>query len=251
MAGWGTLPSSREEAPGDVQGKGRPSRVLVVDDHPLFRQAFVFVLSKEEDLEVVGEAGDGVEAVEVCQRLRPDLVLMDLSMPRMSGVEATRLIKANHPETAVLVVTANDSENLMLGAVRAGAAGYVLKDERPDRLIAAVRGTLSGESPMDAGLAGRLVRRLAAEVENPNGRPEAAEEPARPASPSEAVSMTPRELEVLGGVVAGKTNRAIASELHMSISTMKRHLERIVKKLGVSDRTQAAVRATELGLLPE
>ena len=231
------------------------ARLLIVDDHPLFRQAFRFILSRQEDLDIVGEAGDGIEAVEMARALRPDLVLMDLSMPRMGGVEATRGIKADLPETAVLVVTADDSEELMLGAVRAGAAGYVLKSEKPDRLVAAVRGTLSGESPMDAGLAGRLVRRLAAEGESADGRAGSAREGAgeEPPAPvpgaASGPALTPRELQVLGRVVAGKTNRAIAQELHMSLSTVKRHLERVVRKLGVSDRTQAAVRASELGML--
>ncbi|MDP9480555.1 MAG: response regulator transcription factor [Actinomycetota bacterium] len=227
-----------------MQGIERPSRVLVVDDHPLFRQAFAFILSKEEGLEVVGEAEDGLGAMEACQELRPDLVLMDLSMPKMGGMEATRRIKGLLPQTAVLIVTADASEDLILEAVRAGAAGYVLKSEKPQGLVAAARAVLAGDSPIDAGLAGRLVRRLAAEGEDPNGRPQPA--PVVPTAP-----LTPREIEVLAGVVAGKTNRAIAGELHMSNSTVKRHLERVVKKLGVSDRTQAAVRATELGLLSE
>jgi DNA-binding NarL/FixJ family response regulator len=139
--------------------------------------------SQQEDLDIVGEAGDGLEAAEMARVLRPDLVLMDLSMPRMGGVEATRRIKADLPETAVLVVTADDSEELMLGAVRAGAAGYVLKSESPDRLVAAVVGTPSGESPMDAGLAGRLVRRLAAEGDSPNGQSGPAWEEAEISSP--------------------------------------------------------------------
>ncbi|QIN82787.1 response regulator [Rubrobacter tropicus] len=220
-----------------------PFRVLVADDHPLFRRAFGAMISAEEGLEAVGEAEDGLEAVELCRELRPDLILMDLSMPRMGGLEATREIKGSFPETVVLIVTADDSEDLMLEAIRAGAAGYVLKIERPERLVSAARAALAGESPIDAGLAGRLVRRIAAEgEEGMNGRPELAF-----ATPT--VPLTPREIEVLGLVVTGKTNRLIAGELHMSLSTVKRHLERVVKKLGVSDRTQAAVRAMELGLI--
>ena len=223
------------------------ARVLIVDDHPLLRHAFKSIMSSAEGLEAVGESQDGLEAIEACGRLRPDLVLMDLSMPRMGGIEATRRIKGSSPETVVLVVTADDSENLMLEAVRAGAAGYVLKSDSPWRLLEAARAALAGESPIDAGLAGRLVRRLAAGDGDPgaagNGRP-------APAPPAPAAVLTLREAEVLAAVVAGKTNRTIAEELHMSLSTVKRHLQRIVSKLGVSDRTQAAVRATELGLLP-
>ncbi len=204
------------------------------------------VLSYGRGLEVVGEAEDWREAVLKSERLRPDLVLMDVSMPNMDGIEATREVKRRLPGTVVVMVTAHADEAVMLRAVRAGAAGYVLKGEDPLHLIAAVREALGGESPMDPRLAGRLLRRLAAEVQSPDGR---GEEEAPKATPT--ISLTPRETEVLSRVVAGQTNRAIAQELHMSLSTMKRHLERVVNKLGVSDRTQAAVKAIELGLLPE
>ena len=227
----------------------RSATILVADDHPLMRGAFVSILSYGRNLEVVGEARDGKEAVLMCEELRPDLVLMDVSMPVMDGIEATRRLKESLPSTVVLVVTAHEEEGIMLEAIRAGAAGYVLKGDDPLRLVSAVREALSGESPMDPRLAARLLRRLAAEGRSPDGRPEPEKERAAPRRP--AVSLTPRELEVLGRVVAGKTNRLIAQELHMSLSTVKRHLERVVSKLGVSDRTQAAVRAIELGLLPE
>ena len=222
-----------------------PARVLVADDHPLMRSAFVSILSYGRDLEVVGEARDGREAMLMCEELRPDLVLMDVSMPVMDGIEATRRLKERLPGVVVLVVTAHEDEGLMLRAIKAGAAGYVLKGDDPLRLVAAVREALGGESPMDPRLAARLLRRLAAEETSPD-RP--VQEVPKAAAP---VPLTPRELEVLGRVVAGKTNRLIAQELHVSLSTVKRHLERIISKLGVSDRTQAAVKAIELGLLSE
>lgn len=222
-----------------------PARVLVADDHPLMRSAFVSILSYGRDLEVVGEARDGREAVLMCEELRPDLVLMDVSMPVMDGIEATRRLKERLPGVVVLVVTAHEDEGLMLRAIKAGAAGYVLKGDDPLRLVAAVREALGGESPMDPRLAARLLRRLAAEETSPD-RP--VHEAPKAAAP---VPLTPRELEVLGRVVAGKTNRLIAQELHVSLSTVKRHLERVCSKLGVSDRTQAAVKAIELGLLYE
>jgi two-component system, NarL family, response regulator LiaR len=233
-----------------LMGEGaRPVRILVADDHAPMRDAFAAILSYGRGLEVVGEARDGREAVLKCEELRPDLVLMDLSMPEMDGIEATRAVKERLPTTVVLVVTAYEDEDLMLRAIRAGAAGYVLKGDDPSRLIAAVREALSGESPMDQRLAGRLLRRLAAE-ESPADRSTPATQRQGPKQ-APTVSLTPREQEVLSHVVAGKTNRLIAQELHISLSTMKRHLERIVSKLGVSDRTQAAVKAIELGLLPE
>ena len=232
-----------------LMGEGaRPVRILVADDHQPMRSAFATILTYGQGLEVVGEAHDGREAVLKCEELRPDLILMDLSMPEMDGIEATRAIRERLPTTVVLVVTAHEDEDLMLRAIRAGAAGYVLKGDEPSRLIAAVREAMSGESPMDQRLAGRLLRRLAAE-ESPADRLASATERGSKLTPT--VSLTPRELEVLGRVVAGNTNRLIAQELHMSLSTVKRHLERIVSKLGVSDRTQAAVKAIELGLLPE
>ena len=227
-----------------------PSRILVVDDHPIFRQGFVHVLSSQPDIEVVGEAKDGLEAIEACQRLRPDLVVMDLSMPMMDGVEATREVKEHYPNTVVLVVTAHANEDLMLKAIRAGAAGYVLKEEYPMHLIGAVRETLRGEFPINQGLATRLLRRLAVEQRSPDRMPESASE-RHETKVSPPVSLSPRELEVLTRVVEGKSNRLIAQELHMSLSTMKRHLERIASKLGVSDRTQVAVKAIEMGLLPQ
>jgi DNA-binding NarL/FixJ family response regulator len=241
------LRSSRGGERSLMGGRLLPARILVADDHPLFRGAFAAIFSAEQDLEIVGEAKDGQEAVLMCEQLRPDLVLMDVSMPKMDGVEATREVKERHPKTVVLVVTAHADEGLMLRAIRAGAAGYVLKGEDPLRLIGAVREALSGESPMDPRLAGRLLRRLSTEEgASPDGRGEGKVPKAAP-----PVSLSPREMEVLSRVVAGETNRAIAQELHMSLSTTKRHLERVVNKLGVSDRTQAAVKAIELGLLPE
>lgn len=225
------------------------SRILIADDHPLFRRGFAAILSAERELKVVGEAKDGQEAVRMCGELRPDLVVMDISMPNMDGIEATGEVKERCPKAVVLVVTAHEDENLMLKAIRAGAVGFFLKGKDPTQLIGAVREALEGESPMDSKLAGRLLRRLAVEEGNPDGSSEPlVKGQAKAPLP---VSLSPRELEVLGRVAEGKTNRLIAQELHMSLSTTKRHLERIVAKLGVSDRTQAAVKAIELGVLRE
>lgn len=214
-----------------------PSRVLIVDDHALLRMALRSMLALDDDLEVVGEAGDGEEALALCRRLHPELVLMDVSMPKMDGIEATRAIKAEHPKTGVLMLTAHTDHELLLEAVRAGAAGYVLKSVAPDELVGAVRRTLEGESPVDQELVMRLIRNLAGRS---GSRKQTTEAPP---------PLTPRELEILRHLAAGKTNRRISEELHLSLSTVKRHLERIISKLGVSDRTQAAVKAIELGLI--
>jgi DNA-binding NarL/FixJ family response regulator len=232
---------ARASAGIDARSDTTPARLLIADDHALLRTGMRAMLEAEPDLEVVGEAGNGREAVDLCQELLPNLVLMDLSMPEMDGIEATRQIKAELPRTGVLVLTAHADQEMLLEAIRAGAAGYVLKGVGPAELVSLVRATLEGESPVDQELVMRLVRRLAEEADPPP-EPSAArrEEPA---------SLTPRELGVLRSLATGKTNRQIAHELHLSLSTVKRHLERIISKLGVSDRTQAAVKAVELGLI--
>ena len=223
-----------------------PYRVLIADDHALFRAGIRVILSSRPDIEVVGEAEDGEEAVALCRKTRPDLVMMDITMPKVDGVAATRTIKAEFPKTSVLVLTAYADEDVLMEAVRAGAAGFVVKDAvGPIELLDAVRGILNGESHVDQDLVMRLVRRLADES-GPRSKPaaEATMERTEPVG-----SLTERELEVLRLLPQGKTNRQIAAELHLSLSTVKKRLERIISKLAVSDRTQAAVKAIELGLV--
>jgi DNA-binding NarL/FixJ family response regulator len=235
--------------------QGAPKeKVLVVDDHAFMRVAINAILTRDSSLEVVGEARDGQEAIKRCRELRPDLVLMDVSMPKVDGLEATRYIKAHAPETSVLILTAHADHGLLMDAVRAGAAGYVLKGEHPDNVLNAVRAVLDGETPLDQGLAMKLLRSIGEEaVVQENVRPQTQSttsvEPAASAA-SMLNPLTPRETEVLSHIASGKTNRQIAQQLHLSLSTVKRHLDRILSKLGVSDRTQAAVKAVELGLRP-
>lgn len=213
------------------------ARLLVADDHALVRGALKGVLDSEPDFEVIGEAGDGHEAVELCERLRPDLVLMDVSMPEMDGLAATRRIKEDYPHIAVVMVTAFDDADYLYEALRAGAAGYILKHTTPEALISAVRRVLSGEHLLDPELTSRLLMRLVEEREDSlSGR-------------SSAESLTPREMEVVPLLARGHTNRQIARCLTISAATVKRHVEHIITKLGVSDRTQAAVRAIEIGLI--
>jgi len=221
--------------------KDETKRLILADDHHLLRRGFKSLLSGEPDLEVVGEASNGLEAIEMCRRLEPDLILMDVRMPEMDGITATRRIKEEQPGVGVLVVTMHENPDYLLEALDAGAAGYVLKDAPADRLISAVHRTLNGESPLNQELATLLLRRLADEKQH---------EPAPQTNDRPPVeSLTPRETEVLALLTTGQTNQQIAHSLSISKGTAKVHVERIIRKLDVSDRTQAAVRAIELGFL--
>ncbi len=222
----------REEVPAS----GPPARLLIADDHDLVREGLRAVLAGEVDLEVVGEARDGQEALEMCRSLEPDLVLMDVRMPKSDGLEATRAIKEEMPKVSVVMVTMHENPDYLLEAIRAGAAGYILKDAEGERLVGAVRRTLNGESPLNEELAMRLLRSLAREQEQSS---QTAPEPP---------ALTAQELEVLRLLALGQTNRQIARSLLSSVSTVKAHVRGTISKLGVSDRTQAVVRAIKLGL---
>ena len=215
----------------------RRGRIIIADDHELARLGLRTMLEPEPDLEVIGEAATGREAVALSSQLQPDLVLMDIRMPDLDGLMATRAIKEELPRTSILVVTLSEDPDYLLEALRVGAAGFVLKDASRREVVAAVRQVLSGESPLDPKLAAQLIRRLA-------GQTPPKDEPARHGD-----NLTQRELEVLRLVAEGKTNHDIAQALFVSVGTVKVHVERIIDKLGVSDRTQAAVRAVELGYL--
>jgi DNA-binding NarL/FixJ family response regulator len=221
---------------------GTPSRIVVADDHPLLRCALKQMLGTQADLEVVGEAADGQEAVELCRRLHPDLVLMDVKMPRMDGLEATRQIRRELPRTIVLVLTASDYPHDLSEALEAGAAGYVLKTAPTTQTIDAIRKVLAGESHLDQEVSTQLLRRLA--------QKEPREEVAQKNSSLQR-SLTAREIDVVRLAAQGYTNQQIARALFISLSTVKKHLSCVVSKLGVSDRTQAAVRALERGVLAE
>jgi len=217
------------------------SRIMVVDDHPLLRSALRQMLEVQADLEVVAEAADGQEAVEHCRRSHPDLVLMDVRMPRMDGLKATRQIKREFPRTSVLVLTAIEDPIYLSEALKAGAAGYVRKGATTQETLGAVRKVLEGESSLDQELATQLLKRLMEDAKpEPNGRVN---------NESLAELLSAREGEVLGLVARGYTNQQIARKLLISVSTVKKHVRNVISKLGVSDRTQAAVRAVELGVL--
>jgi DNA-binding NarL/FixJ family response regulator len=229
-------------------GLAKPWRILVADDHPLFRSALRQLLCRHEDLEVVAEAATGKQAIEQCHLLRPDLVLMDIGMPEMDGITATQRIKEGLPNTVVLILTALEEPDYLLEAIKVGAAGYVLKHTPEQQLAYVVRATLRGESPLNEGLAKQLLLRLAEEQKAgglaPPRRLPPGEHPQRKA----LAELTAREVETLRLLVKGRTNRDIARNLAISLSTAKQHVRHVIAKLGVSDRTQAAVKAIELGL---
>jgi DNA-binding NarL/FixJ family response regulator len=208
-------------------------KVLIADDQALVRTGFRKILESEPDLEVVGEAGDGGEAVEAALLLRPDVVLMDIRMPRLDGLEATRRLAG---KTRVLVLTTFDLNEYVYEALRAGASGFLLKDAPADQLVTAIRVVAAGE----ALLAPSITRRLIEEF---------ARRPPSNALPAELEALSPRELDVLRLVARGLSNAEIASELYVGDATVKTHVSRILQKLGLRDRVQAAVLAYESGLL--
>ena len=219
------------------------TRLAIVDDHELTRESLQNMLSDEPDIEIVGEAANGRQALLLCSRLRPDLILMDVRMPEMDGLAATKEVKQRYPETSVMMLTMHENPDYLLEALKAGAAGYVLKDAPQEDILEAVRRVRNGESPLDPELAARLLRRLASE----GGMRRGTRSPH--AAAYEVEPLTPRELEVLGLMKLGRTNRQIAQDLVISLGTAKNHVEHIIAKLGVSDRTQAVVKALELGIL--
>jgi DNA-binding NarL/FixJ family response regulator len=227
-----------------MDNETRPARLIIADDHALLRSGIRSMLYGEPDLEVVGEAADGQEALELCRRLQPDLVLMDVRMPRMDGLAATRAIKEEYPRTSVVMVTMQEDPDYLFEAVIAGAAGYVLKGVTPEQLTDAVRQVLDGEFLFNQKLTIDLLRSMA-------DREKSSVSPSGMTASEESVSepLTARETEILSLLAQGQTNPQIARELVVSPGTIKNHVRHIIAKLGVSDRTQAAVRAMELGLL--
>jgi two-component system, NarL family, response regulator LiaR len=209
-----------------------PIRVLVVDDHGVVRQGLRALLELQDGIEVVGDAADGDEGVEAANELRPDVVLMDLVMPRLDGVSAMRLLRERLPETRVIVLTSFLDDDKLLPALRAGAAGYLLKNAEPQEVVRAVRTAHAGQTVLDPVVAARLVETLAADDRgDPIDR------------------LTPREREVLVLIGRGFANKRIALELGLAEKTVKTHVGHVLAKLGVSDRTQAAIAAVRAGLV--
>jgi NarL family two-component system response regulator LiaR len=208
--------------------------VLIADDHPVVRQGLRALLELEEDIEVVGEAQDGVEAVEKVEELVPDVVLMDLAMPRLEGVTATRRIKEISPKTRVLVLTSYAEDEQVFGAMKAGATGYLLKDVEPQELIQAIRCTQRDEPVLSPLIAKKLI----GEISQPK---------AKQSIPQ--ANLTPKEREVLGLVAKGKSNKEIADSLSLSEKTVKNYIGNILSKLYLSNRTEAALYALQHGLV--
>jgi DNA-binding NarL/FixJ family response regulator len=208
-------------------------KVLIADDQALVRTGFRKILESEPDLEVVGEAGDGGEAVEAALLLRPDVVLMDIRMPRLDGLEATRRLAG---KTRVLVLTTFDVNEYVYEALRAGASGFLLKDAPADQLVTAIRVVAAGEALLAPSITKRLIE-------------EFARRPRSNARPAELEALSPRELDVLWLVARGLSNAEIASELYVGDATVKTHVSRILQKLKLRDRVQAVVLAYESGLL--
>ena len=209
-------------------------RVLIADDHAVVREGLRAVVGSEPDLEVVGEAATGKEAVEQAAELRPDVVLMDIQMPGINGIEATRRVLDHDPRAGVVVLTMFEDDDSVASAMRAGARGYVLKGAPPSEILKVLRAVAGGEAHFGPEIAGRLVDFLA---------------PAKAPSPAEAMpELTAREREILGLIARGHGNAAIASRLFVSPHTVRNHVTHIFAKLQVADRAQAIVRAREAGL---
>lgn len=210
-------------------------RVLLADDHAVVRQGTRELLEREDDIEVVAEASDGKEAVQLAVTERPDVVVMDFAMPELNGIEATRQIKAVAPAIAILVLTAYDSHQYIFAFLEAGAAGYLLKDVRVDELVDAIRAVHAGESILHPAIARKVIDRFA--------RPEEHVVTAQTAFDQ----LTERELEVLQLAAKGSSNREIARELTISVRTVQSHLTNVFNKMGVGSRTEAVVHALRRG----
>ncbi|MHB1133278.1 MAG: response regulator [Chloroflexota bacterium] len=202
-------------------------RVLVVDDHPLFRGGLASLL-QSHGVDVVGEAADGLEAIVIALERRPDIVLMDVCMPRCGGIEAARRITSELPSTRVIMLTVSDSDGDLFAAIEAGAAGYLLKSVAPDELLRLLHGIADGEAPVSGAMASRLLNQFATHRPRPAVR----------SASGPGHTLTDRELEVLRAMVAGASNREVGNHLAISENTVKNHLRRIMEKLHVDNRVQ-------------
>lgn len=214
-----------------------PIRVLLVDDHAMVRRGMRDFLALHDDLEIVGEAADGAAAIEVAAVLRPDVVVMDLLMPGVDGIEATARIKAAQPDVEIVAITSFIEEARVVAALEAGASGFLLKDAEADELAAAIRSAASGEVHLDPAVAGIVARRMRSRAGGAAGTGGPDADP--------LASLTARERDVLAGVARGLSNRAVADDLGITERTARTHVSNILAKLGLSSRTQAALLAVQ------
>ncbi|HLA23809.1 MAG TPA: response regulator transcription factor [bacterium] len=212
------------------------TKILIVDDHAIVREGVRMILAKENDLEVVGEAGDGQQALELTERVRPDVVIMDISMPGMGGIEATQTVRARHPEVQVLALTMHEDETYVFQLLRAGAAGYVLKRAAAQDLVQAVRAAAKGEAFLYPSIARKVVEDYLRRVETGEER-------------ERYDGLTTREKEILTLIAQGLSNQQIAEKLFISIKTVQTHRAHILEKLGLHDRTELVRYAIRKGLI--
>jgi NarL family two-component system response regulator LiaR len=212
------------------------TRILLADDHPLLREALSQVFSSEKDMEIVGEANNGEEAVNMTSRLKPDILVMDIMMPKFDGLEASRQIKKVAPNTAILILTAYDDDNYVLGLLEAGAAGYLMKSARGQDLVEAVRAIRAGESVLHPAIIEKLLK-------------QAMIKPTGPMDRKMKELLSDREMEMLKLLATGMSNKEIADKLYLSLRTVKAHMSNIFTKMSVASRSEALVEALRKGLI--
>ncbi|WP_162095425.1 response regulator [Pseudomonas chlororaphis] len=213
-------------------------RLVLADDHEVTRTGFVALLAGHPEFEVVGQARDGQEALELCERLQPDIAILDIRMPLLNGLGAARLLHQRQPAIKVVIFTMDDSSDHLEAAIAAGAVGYLLKDASRSEVLGALQRVAQGEEALNSTVSARLLRRMAERNAGGNGG-------------AQVVALTARERQVLGLVAGGFSNREIGEKLGITTGTAKAHVERVIGKLGAADRTQAAVRGIALGLVAQ
>ncbi|MEX5708971.1 response regulator transcription factor [Parafrankia sp. FMc6] len=233
-----TVDEQRSEEALRTPSEANPIRVLIVDDHALFRRGLEMVLAQEVDIEVVGEAADGAEAVTMAAEMAPDIVLMDVRMPRRGGIDATSAIKEKVPSTKIVMLTISDEEADLFDAIKAGAMGYLLKEISIDEVAADIRAVYNGQSLISPSMASKLLSEFAAMIKTKDDRPQLP-----------TPRLTDREMEVLRLVAKGLNNRDIAKQLYISENTVKNHIRNILEKLQLHSRMEAVVYAVREKLL--
>ena len=216
--------------------KSSTIRILVADDHPLLREALCQAFSRQRDMQVVGNAGDGEEAINLVSQLKPDVVVMDIVMPKLNGIEASKQIKKLAPNTAIVILTAHDDADYVLGLLEAGAAGYLLKSARGQDLVDAIRAIRDGESVLHPGIIEKLLKRAILRSEGV-------------VQPKAQELLSERETEILKLLATGMSNKQIAGRLYLSLRTVKAHISNIFNKMDVASRSEALVQALKMGLI--